>query len=85
MNVSTRKFKRIVTSQEFSLLIGTLKLRRSVSNILIWVSRDDHNERATRGPQVQLSYLLREKAGLYIVVGKLIVRQRGLRRNSYLV
>ena len=28
--------------------------------------------------EVQLSYLLREKSGLYIVVGKLIVRQRGL-------
>ena len=64
-----------MTSQEFSLLIGTLKL-----GVAFRISLFGHHVMIIMNVlrEVQLSYLLREKSGLYIVVGKLIVRQRGL-------
>ena len=64
-----------MTSQEFSLLIGTLKL-----SVAFRISLFGHHVMIIMNVlrEVQLSYLLREKSGLYIVVGKLIVRQCGL-------
>ena len=64
-----------MTSQEFTLLIGALKL-----SVAFRISLFGHHVMIIMNVlrEVQLSYLLREKSGLYIVVGKLIVRQRGL-------
>ena len=64
-----------MTSQEFTLLIGALKL-----SVAFRISLFGHHVMIIMNVlrEVQQSYLLREKSGLYIVVGKLIVRQRGL-------
>ena len=60
-----------MTSQEFSLLIGALKL-----GVAFRISLFGHHVMIIMNVlrEVQLSYLLREKSGPYIVVGKLIVR-----------
>ena len=59
-----------MTSQEFLLLIGTLKL-----GVTFRISLFGHHVMIIRNVlrEVQLSYLLREKSGPYIVVRKLIV------------
>ena len=64
-----------MTSQEFTLLIGALKL-----SVAFRISLFGHHVMIIMNVlrEVQLSYLLREKSGPYIVVGKMIVRQRGL-------